>query len=293
MENVVCGVRMLLIGLTCLASGCTTREYTASGHASIVKISSDSKRILYQDSRYARVYLYHVDMARMETFKGGIGCASSGVKSFVLLPWCLNDFSLSRVPIACFLATVENGATILTMVENLPPGHLLSLSFCSDQSALQAEICQLDGPTRLQGRRTLVNRLDGQGWSVSQSSCTVQTRREQMGRPVGIMDEGYVYYPYSDSLGSVSDGRNTERFSSPERQVVEVRLRSPDGKSLIRINDWDDPLYRLTLTDLTTNKKVVLLDKDDTERDAQEERERELQYPLVRLLLFFHGMSGS
>ena len=288
MHKLISCARLLLVVLTCYACGCAAREYTASGHPSIVKFSSDSQRILYDDYRYDRVYLYHTGAAQMEVFTGGIGCVRSGVKGFVLLPWRLNDYSQSRVPITCLLATVENGKTALEVLESLPPGRLLSMFFYTDWPAIQAEMCQSPASTTVKGWKVVVNRLDGRGWSEGAYPCTMQTMHEQRGRPVGIMSEGcaYKYTP-------VDPGQDVECIRGSGANESEVRLLSPSAEFLVRIADQDDPLHRLTLTDLRTNKKVILLDKDDAERDAQEERERKFQYPIMRFLLFLHGRSGS
>ncbi len=269
---------MALLGAFC-SSGCT-----ASGYPGFVKFSPDSERVLYDDGRYGRTYLYWIQTGDKLVFTGRVSCVDAEVRRFVLLPVECDGGRATGSRTDCLLVTVADKGATVTTLPSVPEGGRVAMVFCAEGALLQASTRGYWGAIR-------------QAWTYTTGdSCWEPTSNwyhetdappQCFDIPGGALKGGHVFCPLPDRArmpASVEWGRDVEVHSSSDGAMLEFRLPSPDGQYLVRVHDRDDPWLRLTLTDLRNQTKTVLLEKDDFVRDLVDSLIIVVLYPLQPLL---------
>jgi hypothetical protein len=272
-------------GLTLLA-GCS-----ASGHPDFAKFSPDGRRLVYQDARYDRAYVYDLGTRHRHEVPGHVACIDREVQRLVLLPRGIaGGYSAGRGPIPCTLLTISGDSLVL---EQLPPLRVnlefaqVLLEFAPNQTSLLATIYESRYADKPDSCRLLA--IGGDTWLDTQiPEARRNTPPWRIASPGGIREGRYLYHPVYDTgipLPGGELGMDVEReFRNDWLTYV---LRSPDGSHLLRIIDGDDPWHRLTLTDLRTMKKEVILDKNDAALDVMKWCSKLILLPIAPFLPSF------
>jgi hypothetical protein len=261
-----------------LVAGCT-----ASGHPDFVKFSPDGRRLVYQDARHDRVYVYDLEARQRYAIPGCVACMDREVKRLVLLPRRYRGDKPIADPAPCTLVMITDGKPSL---EPLPPLHAgtgyrrVFVEFEPEQTSLLAIIYATSDALKPEFCRRLA--LAGDRWLDVELP---EARRDALpGRllvPAGTREGGHCYSPVSEP-GVVPSGEELGVGVETEsrKDSLTYVLRSPDSKYVVRISDGADAWRRMTLTGPGTMNKEIILDKDDAAYDVFDGCVRIMELPV-------------
>lgn len=245
---------------------------TASGYPAFVKFSPDGRRLVYQDARYPRVYIYDLETRQKYVMKGRVASLNREVDRFILLPNRYSGRQSPPDPVPCRLVTFERDGPRVERLPGLPVGSGLLPIVCMELGPDQQQILATiyDSSYVVFSRRPHRDyrlKLGENEWTAVR--CPRDFPRHPPAEPPyipsGVREGRHVFCPdHSPENQAKGDnwGFDVEtEFSSNYR--LGFILRSPDGSFVVRIRDIDDPWRRVTLTEVATGRKEIILNKND------------------------------
>jgi hypothetical protein len=270
-----------------LAAGCS-----ASGYPLFAKFSPDARRLVYQDARYDHTYVYDLNTQQRHQVPGHVACMDRDVMHLVLFPCAASgDGHFGQGAIPCSVATLGEGQPA---IEQLPALQITSefpvvlLEFAADQKSLLATTYETKYARKPQSCRRLAPG-DSEWVDVEILEDRRDTPAWRLFSPGGIREGRYFYHPvYEPGFLPEEEqlGMDVQREFKHDwlTSWLTYVLPSPDGNYQLRIIDGDDVWHRLTLTDLRTMKKTVILDKNDAASDVMDVCGRIMLLPLYPVL---------
>lgn len=283
------GIATGCLGLLLLfSSGC------ASGMPSLVKVSPDSQRVVYEDCRYARVYVHDLPTGRKQVFAGSLVYMDDTLEHLILVP----QHHVTGRSIKPAIIKMSEGTAHRRELPPIQPGFLvLDLYLNWDRDSGEATACAYgvrSGRPAPDAKAYLRWRPGEAVWTSLPFPDRPFAERNDYSHkgPRGARDAGPVYCPLdippvgSQATDSAPATRPEDFLEAMEKEElarsgiglsrkvtwkglfhgdpqITTMLSSPDGKYLIRIGDGDDPWQRLTVTDVATGKRRILLNKND------------------------------
>jgi hypothetical protein len=263
--------------LLLMCSGCTT-----SGYPWFVKFMPASGQILCEDNRYARVYVYSLESRKKLVLTGRVACIDMATNRFVLraegrnnpLPCSLVTLMAEGIRVESLPAVPLPGQLPQTVMEFGPShGTIAALNYATDYDQKPSTNCVL---------------------TIGQSSWMQESIPEAVaGKPyliyyrnINMRQGGYTFAPVHEWGPVVPRGPvwGVDVQDTFRNNKLGFRLPSPDGKYVVMILDPDDRLGRVTLTEVATGYRTVLLDKNDAAQDALDVLGRVYAAPLMILM---------
>lgn len=261
-----------------LLAGCT-----ASGTASLVKLSPDGRYVLCQDAVYPTAYLYDVRTGKSTVLAGEVVYMDRTLEHLILTPCQRVGSDFEAVAITPTLVEVSDGHVSRRLLPCLHPGFAMTHAYFDRDAASEEVVACLYGDQRLEPCRAYAR------WRPGEAEWTITAFPEQ---PFAAINDYYNHGPRgARASGPVycrvnTCGPEVERIGSlwaTEEEILDSQLqiagvglerdfslRSPDGQYLARASDPADPWKRATLTDQTTGRKTILVEKNNAAAEVGE-----------------------
>lgn len=247
---------------------------TASGYPDFVKFSPDGRRLVYQDARYPRVYIYDLKTRQKYVLKGRIASLNREVDRFVLLPHRYTGVESPPAPLPCCLVTFEHGGPQVERLPGLPLGSgvlpVVVMELGPEQQQILATIYEHQSVVfRTAPHRDYLLKFGQDEWTAVR--CPRDFPRHPPAGPAyipsGVREGRHVFCPDPEppmnQLEFKSDYWGFDVETEFRNDRIGLILRSPDGSFVVRICDIDDPWGRVTLTEVATGRKEIILNKND------------------------------
>lgn len=258
------------LALAALAlAGCT-----ASGIPRFVKFSPDSRRLVYEDYRYHRVYIFDLDTHEKHVLYGYTVSIDQQVQRFVVSghPNRWHGWERQLAYILVVPGKAEPDETKLPPLPLGPNAGYVCIEFGPGADEISAFTYKSNyyHPSNTPAEvYRMAPRADA--WTgvkpVPDEYGPLSHRR--VVAPGGIWEGGHVYCPCWEPEGNSMKkvpGVDVEATGSGAQTTY--LLPSPDGRFVVRIGDVDDPWRRVTLTECVSGAREVILDKDDGASDV-------------------------
>lgn len=302
--------RGLVIAITCGVGLLASGGCTASGKALLVKISPDSRWVVCQDARYPSVHLHSIASGKSETLPGVVVYVDSTMQHLITVPskHPVAYYGVAAASIQPVLIELLDGRAIQQPLPKLAPGfEMLQVFFDRNSASGEVAACLYGGQTKAACRAYL-------SWKPGQAQWTALPFPE---RPFaeyydylskgcrGAIESGPVFCPIPDVIGVPAyppgEGDSPDRYGLGLKEDVRwldqqhtksrttYLMTSPDGKSIIHLWDPDDPWERVTLVDVASGRKTILVEKNDAAAGVYEAL---VERPLAVGALFLMLLSG-
>lgn len=300
-------LNLAVLGVALASAGC------ASGWVRHAKFSADSRRLVYEDSRYPRVYILSLPGQETSTLDGRLLAVDTDMRRLIIGDYSPGDGTDSSGWMLWLEETLaaplrsEIRAVHLTLVmlgdekseclalPDLPAsGHrpAVRVRFKAEPDELFACV----NPGGNEPRRYYELKLGESAW-VKRPEQFIRDEAPpwQTDKPAGILTGGYVYsFPvYADGTGEPRAGIDTLEERSD--RGFRVQLPSPDGRWCVRIRDWEESGECASLFDTQTGEKHIILEKNDGLLDVAKATWIFATMPVSILYLWLrypHGIGG-
>jgi hypothetical protein len=261
--------------LLVVAAGCAE-----SGHPSVVKISPDSRFVVYEDCRYARVYVYDVKAEKRHAVPGVLAFMDPSVTRLILLPDRVENLVILGQIRPSLISIGEKGV-VVDRLPSLPGRPLINdlyLRLLAEQGEVQAIIYRCaPGTDPKAGREYYTLRFGQDAW-LRQPFPEIPFARLNDRSHDGVLGAratGPVYAPtalpdpavalsaeQSSGIGVKVDRKWIERIGEKDVRL-QYELTSPDETFRVTIGDLKDIWGRVWLTRQADQRRIILLDKND------------------------------
>jgi len=250
-------IKLALLSLVAaMPAGCD-----ACGFPSFVKITPDSRYIVYQDAWYPKAYIYDTGTKEKTVYDGHFACMDAAVSRVILrgpvadglMPcWVVEfgDEGPTRTPLpAVPMGDCRDGRIIIDDDEE---GFIAALmEYTWSREPLRAMRLH-SGAEQWVDLPAVPQPAEGQCWRYDEPYSDSRTRH--------LYTHTVSAPPIPGDLDS-RKGIDVESFL--ENDELGYKLTSPDGSYFVTVIDPRDIWRRLWLTDVATGERTMLLDKNN------------------------------
>ncbi|MHC4983148.1 MAG: hypothetical protein ACYTF6_08280 [Planctomycetota bacterium] len=267
-------VRVIVcVGLAAAVAAACCAGCNASGYPSFVKISPDSRYVIYHDSAYPKTYVYDTREDRKSVFDGRIACVDERASRLLLRT------GPGGSDMSCRLIELQQDGPRLVELPALPMegAWTARIMLAEREGGLLALLYESSWAKKPTCSKRLKD-TDGR-WDDSEVPDEFQDKPLwAVPEPVGGRLSGHVYMPLDRSFDlpeEQSEGLDVDLTVGDGFPVR--KITSPDGTYVVAIGDAQDVWHRFWLTESATGRRVLLLEKNDA------------PYEVIRAIVNFPG----